>query len=185
MRKKVQNEQIKAQWDKEAPVGATSVGNGQKEKPAHIMYPELPRCRQSRRVDRSVITNLPTLRDSSASMRSRLLIRKVRLCSYVFEFNDQPDYPQVDNRFSFSCMYFWIACHYCLAQILCYVSLMPSTMDFRMPEIRKPSVQLCWSLSTTSLSSSLLSQRKNSRYCGAFVREEILQHEPQSPILLT
>lgn len=93
MRKKVQNEQTKAQWEKDSPqVGP--VENPSKDKIMHIANLELPRHRTSRAVDRRVITTLPTLRDSSASMRSRLLVRKVRLCSYVFDFTDQPDSPQ-------------------------------------------------------------------------------------------
>lgn len=66
----------------------------QKERTSHIINLELPRHRQARTIDRSVLTNLPTLRDCSASTRNRLLIRKVRLCSYVFEFSDQPDSSQ-------------------------------------------------------------------------------------------
>jgi len=46
-------------------------------------------------VSRSVIVqNLPSLRDTAVTNRSKLLSRKLRLCSYVFTFSDQPDSTQ-------------------------------------------------------------------------------------------
>jgi serine/threonine-protein phosphatase 2A regulatory subunit B' len=98
MRKKVQHDHNKAQWEKDSPAAAPGspdqAARAVKDKNTHIANFDLSRHRSSRAVNRSVITTLPTLRDSSASMRSRLLTRKVRLCSYVFEFTDQPDSPQ-------------------------------------------------------------------------------------------
>lgn len=65
-----------------------------KEQPSHVLNGDLPRHRSSRSISRSVITSLNTLRDTSTTNRTKLFIRKVRLCCYVFEFTDQPDSPQ-------------------------------------------------------------------------------------------
>ena len=49
----------------------------------------LPRCRQSRSVSRDVlIHNLPALRDAPPASRKPLLLKKLRLCSYVFTFDE-------------------------------------------------------------------------------------------------
>lgn len=106
IRKKAQSEQTKQQFERgisppsspSGPAGAGSPrskgGEGDSGKAGHIINMELPRHRQSRAIDPSVICSLPTLRDSSASTRSRLLLKKMRLCSFVFAFSDQPDSPQ-------------------------------------------------------------------------------------------
>jgi serine/threonine-protein phosphatase 2A regulatory subunit B' len=99
MRKKVQTESAKGQWEKDTSKSKSSEegqGRGSQEAKAdksHILNPERPRSRQSRRVDRSVLTALPTLRDANAAVRSQLLVRKVRLCSVVFTFTETPDSP--------------------------------------------------------------------------------------------
>ena len=49
----------------------------------------LPRCRQSRSVTRDVlIHNLPALRDAPPASRKPLLLKKLRLCSFVFSFDE-------------------------------------------------------------------------------------------------
>ena len=49
----------------------------------------LPRCRLSRSVTRDVIIhNLPALRDAPPSSRKPLLLKKLRLCCFVFSFDD-------------------------------------------------------------------------------------------------
>jgi len=84
------NEQAKTQWEKDA-----KSQKGDKEKGSHINNKHLPRCRGTRSISKKVLqANLPSLRDASPSSRSRLLIRKVRLCCYVFTFSDLPDTPQ-------------------------------------------------------------------------------------------
>lgn len=84
------NEQAKTQWEKDA-----KSQKGDKEKGSHINNKLLPRCRGSRSISNKVLQpNLPSLRDASPSSRSRLLIRKVRLCCYVFTFTGLPDSPQ-------------------------------------------------------------------------------------------
>ena len=97
MRKKVQTESAKGQWEKDTPKSKSSEeGRGSQEAKAdksHILNPDLTRSRQSRRVDRSVLTTLPALRDANAAVRSQLLVRKVRLCSVVFTFTETPDSP--------------------------------------------------------------------------------------------
>lgn len=87
MRKKVITADGK--WDKDSANNST--GASQKDKVSHIVNVELPRHRNARAIERSVITTLPTLRDASTTTRSRLLTKKVRLCSYVFEFSEQPE----------------------------------------------------------------------------------------------
>ena len=56
----------------------------------------LPRCRQSRSVSRDVlIHNLPALRDAPPASRKPLLLKKLRLCSFVFSFDEATlDSPQ-------------------------------------------------------------------------------------------
>ena len=56
----------------------------------------LPRCRLSRSVSRDVlIHNLPALRDAPPASRKPLLLKKLRLCSYVFTFDESSlDSPQ-------------------------------------------------------------------------------------------
>ena len=56
----------------------------------------LPRCRQSRSVTRDVlIHNLPALRDAPPASRKPLLLKKLRLCSFVFVFDETAiDSPQ-------------------------------------------------------------------------------------------
>ena len=56
----------------------------------------LPRCRQSRSVTRDVlIHNLPALRDAPPASRKPLLLKKLRLCSFVFSFDESTlDSPQ-------------------------------------------------------------------------------------------
>mmetsp|Transcript_42922 Transcript_42922/g.84150 ORF Transcript_42922/g.84150 Transcript_42922/m.84150 type:complete len:499 (+) Transcript_42922:37-1533(+) len=92
MRKRVNSEQNKAQFEKDAKQDK----KGDKaDTTAHIENPHLPRSRQARQISKKVLQNaLPSLRDSSPSTRSRLLIRKVRLCCYPFIFSDMPDTPQ-------------------------------------------------------------------------------------------
>lgn len=66
------------------------------EKDEYILNNNLPRCRQARQVSRDVLKmNLPNLRDATPASRPRLLLHKLRLCSYVFDFNDTPDSPQM------------------------------------------------------------------------------------------
>lgn len=61
---------------------------------AHVTNRHLPRFRQQRKVARNVIVaNLPSLLDATPASRSKLLIRKVRLCSFIFSW-DGPDNPQ-------------------------------------------------------------------------------------------
>jgi serine/threonine-protein phosphatase 2A regulatory subunit B' len=49
----------------------------------------LPRCRVSRSVGRDVIVhNLPALRDATPANRKALLLKKLRLCSFIFTFDD-------------------------------------------------------------------------------------------------
>ena len=49
----------------------------------------LPRCRLSRSVTRDVIIhNLPALRDAPPSSRKALLLKKLRLCCFIFSFDD-------------------------------------------------------------------------------------------------
>lgn len=61
-----------------------------------IQHEELPFIRMSRTVSPSVVIgNLPMLRDAPPAQCPKLLIRKLRLCSYIFKFEDTPDTPQV------------------------------------------------------------------------------------------
>lgn len=87
--KKTATEQTKQQWERDQ-----KTGKGEKEKGSHINNKHLPRCRATRSVSRKVLTSLPSLRDASPSSRTKLLIRKVRLCCYVFTFSDAPDSPE-------------------------------------------------------------------------------------------
>lgn len=89
MRKKVAEPEIKVS----TPTAEKTAAG--KEQPSHVVNGDLPRHRSARGIDRSVVATLNTLRDTSAANRSKLFIRKVRLCCYVFEFTDQPDSPQV------------------------------------------------------------------------------------------
>lgn len=73
--------------------GAAAAAN-EKEKLSHINAKELPKCRNDRSVTRKVLVQLPSLRDASPSTKSKLFIRKVRLCCYIFDFSDTPDSPQ-------------------------------------------------------------------------------------------
>lgn len=92
MRKRVNSEQTKAQFEKDVK---QQDKKGDKGETSHIENAHLPRSRQQRCVSKKVLQNaLPNLRDSSPSTRSRLLIRKVRLCCYAFTFSDMPDTPQ-------------------------------------------------------------------------------------------
>ncbi len=51
-----------------------------------IINKELPRCRASRCVPRSVLVhNLPAIRDVSPPHRNKILQKKIRLCTYIFE----------------------------------------------------------------------------------------------------
>lgn len=72
-----------------APAAPTTNGEtteGEAAVEDHIINRNLPRCRRSRMVDHSVIMGppIPALRDAPLGQRSSLLIKKVRLCSYVF-----------------------------------------------------------------------------------------------------
>ncbi len=61
----------------------------------YIVNKTLPRSRLSRYVSEVVIVhNLPALRDVPPAARPKLLSRKLRLCSFVFEFTDESDSPQ-------------------------------------------------------------------------------------------
>lgn len=61
-------------------------------KTAVILHEELPMTRMSRVVSPAVVVgNLPMLRDVPAASCPRLFIRKLRLCSYMFKFDDTPD----------------------------------------------------------------------------------------------
>ncbi len=49
----------------------------------------LPRCRQQRSVPRTVLNhNLGAIRDAPAAQREDLLIKKIRLCCYIFNYSD-------------------------------------------------------------------------------------------------
>lgn len=83
----------KDQWE-DKPAGDKAPSTGAKEKTTHMLNADLPRHRSARVVERSVIASLNTLRDTSAANRSKLFIRKVRLCCYVFDFSESVDSPQ-------------------------------------------------------------------------------------------
>lgn len=58
----------------------------------YIINRQLPRCRRSRQVTRSVlVANLPALRDAPPTQRGKLLTKKLRLCCYTFEFQEDGD----------------------------------------------------------------------------------------------
>lgn len=60
---------------------------------------EAPRFRQRNRAPRSVIIHsLPSLLDAPVSTRSTLLIKKLKLCSYVFSFSDHDTQQDVKDR---------------------------------------------------------------------------------------
>ena len=80
-------------WE-DKPSGDKAPSAGAKEKQTHVTNSDLPRHRNARVVERSVIASLNTLRDTSAANRSKLFIRKVRLCCYVFDFSETVDSPQ-------------------------------------------------------------------------------------------
>jgi len=88
VKKQVTTEEQTRAWEKKEEEQAG------KDKEVFIKNEKLPRTRRSRAVSDQVLAmSLPNLRDANAANRSRLLIRKLRLCSFVFEFNDQADNP--------------------------------------------------------------------------------------------
>eukprot|EP00457_Paulinella_chromatophora_P003592 gb/GEZN01003600.1/.p1 GENE.gb/GEZN01003600.1/~~gb/GEZN01003600.1/.p1 ORF type:complete len:620 (-),score=69.21 gb/GEZN01003600.1/:105-1964(-) len=85
-------------WEQRTTASATGVEGSS---PAFfISNPELPRARRSRAVAESVLDlHLPSLRDAPEATRSRLLLQKLRLASYVFDFNsEEPDTPLQTKR---------------------------------------------------------------------------------------
>jgi hypothetical protein len=72
-----------------ATVAAPLSNNAATATPTGDSKEVLPRCRQQRLVSRAVIVHgLPSLREAQAAQRDELLIKKLRLCSYVFNFGD-------------------------------------------------------------------------------------------------
>src|SRR5690349_5619991 len=62
--------------------------DGKKDEP-WIYNRAMPRCRRARTVNPSVLAfNLPLLRDGNSSTRPKLMVLKLRLCCYGFEFGE-------------------------------------------------------------------------------------------------
>lgn len=78
---------------------AAAAGPGGALKPEkYILNKSLPRCRSKRQVSRSVLVlTLPSLRDATPATRAKLLLKKLRLCSYVFDFGDTPTIASPDG----------------------------------------------------------------------------------------
>jgi len=85
-----------------APLSTASAGGGEEKSASdlgeYVANKSLARCRQARSVSRAVlIHNLPSLRDAAPSQRQRLFKKKLRLCSYIFEFGTESADPEQDG----------------------------------------------------------------------------------------
>jgi len=93
VQKRVTTDEQTREWEKKVE------GEKPEEDEEFIKNKALPRSRRRRAVsDKVLVLTLPNLRDATPATRGRLLIRKLRLCSYVFEFNDTPDTPLEAKR---------------------------------------------------------------------------------------
>lgn len=95
----------------------------------YIINANLPRFRQSRKIDPKVIEGppMPSLRDVPIELRDELFMKKVRWCCYTFPYTEENISPEINNKKNFK--------RFILLEIVSYIAnTKPSFTDEQMTE---------------------------------------------------